>query len=117
MQLDPEKNKIIAREFYKMAFNGNPKEAAELYAGKEYKRHNSDDEGGIDGFIAYFERMFNEYPGKSMEIVFCDAAEDLVILHVDQIWPENLRFFLMVFFRFDKNNKIVEYWDIIEKRS
>lgn len=42
------------------------------------------------------------------------AEEDLVALHTHQVWPGDQEYVMMDFFRFDKEGKIVEYWDAIQ---
>ncbi len=108
-------NKENAIAFYKMAYEGNPKKAVELYAGDQYIQHNPDVADGISGFIEYFERMKTEYPEKSIEFVRCIAEDDLVALHTHQIWPGNDQYVTMDFFRFDENGKIYEHWDAIQQ--
>ena len=110
-----EKMKKNAVEFYKMAYEGNPRKAIELYVGSEYIQHNPDVENGIEGFIEYFERMQVEYPNKSIEFVRVISENDLVALHSHQIWPDNDEYVTMDFFRFDTNAKIVEHWDSIQQ--
>ena len=56
-----EKNKQNAIGFYKMAYEGNPRKAVDLYLGKEYIQHNPEVADGTEGFINYFERMQKEY--------------------------------------------------------
>ena len=104
-----EQRKKTAVNFYKMAYEGNPRKATELYVGSEYIQHNPDVENGIEGFIDYFERMQVEYPNKSIEFVRVIAEGDLVSLHTHQIWPDNDEYVTMDFFRFDNENKIVEH--------
>jgi predicted SnoaL-like aldol condensation-catalyzing enzyme len=110
-----EKNKENAITFYKMAYEGNPKEAVKLYAGDEYIQHNPDVANGPEGFIAFFERMQQEYPDKSINFVRCIAEGNLVALHTHQIWPDNEEYVTMDFFRFDDKGKICEHWDAIQK--
>jgi predicted SnoaL-like aldol condensation-catalyzing enzyme len=110
-----EKNKENAIAFYKMAYEGNPEEAVKLYAGDEYIQHNPDVANGPEGFIAYFERMQQEYPDKSINFVRCIAEGNLVALHTHQIWPDNEEYVTMDFFRFDDKGKICEHWDAIQK--
>ena len=110
-----EQNKKNAIAYYKMAFEGNPKEAVERYVGKEYIQHNPAVKNGTQGFIEYFERMQTEYPDKSVEFVRCIAEGDLVALHTHQVWPGNDEYVTMDFFRFDKNGKICEHWDAIQQ--
>ena len=112
---NPEKNKQNAIEYYKTAYLGNPKEAVEKYVGDEYIQHNPDVGDGKQAFIDYFDRMQREYPDKSIEFVRAVAEGDLVSLHTHQIWPDNIEYITMDFFRFDANGKIVEHWDSIQK--
>jgi len=98
-----QQNKQNAISFYKMAYEGRPRKAVELYIGKEYIQHNPDVADGTEGFITYFERMQAEYPEKSIEFVRCIAEGDLVALHTHQIWPGNDQYVTMDFLRFDDN--------------
>ena len=113
LQLNNNKNNAIS--FYKMAYDGNPRKAVELYAGDKYIQHNPLVGDGIEPFIEYFERMAKEYPNKSIEFVRAIAEEDLVSLHTHQIWPDEEEYVTMDFFRFDDKGKIVEHWDSIQK--
>jgi len=110
-----EQNKQNAIAFYRMAYEGNPRKATELYVGSEYIQHNPDVKNGIQGFIEYFEEMQREYPEKSIEFVRSVAEGDLVALHTHQVWPGNEEYVTMDFFRFDENGKIVEHWDAIQQ--
>jgi predicted SnoaL-like aldol condensation-catalyzing enzyme len=109
-----EDNKKNAIAFYQTAYDGKPKDAVELYVGKEYIQHNPDVADGLQGFINYFERMQTEYPEKSIEFVRCIAEGNLVALHTHQTWPGNDQYITMDFFRFDENGKICEHWDSIQ---
>jgi predicted SnoaL-like aldol condensation-catalyzing enzyme len=101
--------------FYEMAYNGNPKKAVELYVGKEYIQHNPLVGDGTEPFIAYFNRMADEYPDKSIEFRRSVAEGDLVALHTHQVWPDNEEYVTMDFFRFNADGKIVEHWDAIQQ--
>jgi predicted SnoaL-like aldol condensation-catalyzing enzyme len=110
-----EQNKQNAISFYKMAYEGNPKKATELYVGAEYIQHNPIVGDGIKPFITYFEKMAKEYSNKSIDFVRAIAEGDLVSLHTYQIWPDNEEYVTMDFFRFDSNGKIVEHWDSMQQ--
>jgi predicted SnoaL-like aldol condensation-catalyzing enzyme len=110
-----ENNKANAIAFYKMAYEGEPRKAVELYVGNDYIQHNPDVADGKEGFIQYFERMQREYPDKSIEFVRCIAEGDLVALHTHQVWPGNEEYVTMDFLRFDENGKICEHWDAIQQ--
>lgn len=110
-----EQNKQNAIAFYKMAYEGNPTKAVELYIGDQYIQHNPDVADGLQGFIDYFDRMQREYPEKSIEFVRCIGEGNLVALHTHQTWPGNDQYVTMDFFRFDENGKICEHWDAIQQ--
>ncbi|SNZ00020.1 nuclear transport factor 2 family protein [Flagellimonas pacifica] len=110
-----EQNKKNAVGFYQMAYDGNPREAVEKYVGGDYIQHNPLVGDGKEPFIAYFERMFNEYPNKSIKFLRAVAEKDLVALHTHQTWPGNEEYVTMDFFRFDANGKIVEHWDAMQQ--
>ena len=113
--MNQEKNKRNAIAFYKMAYEGNPRDAVTQYVGKEYIQHNPIVVDGTKGFIEYFEKMQKEYPDKSIEFVRSVAEGDLVALHTHQIWPGNDEYVTMDFFRFDEHGKICEHWDAMQQ--
>ena len=108
-------NKQNAIAFYKMAYEGDPQKAVELYVGDQYIQHNPDVGDGKEEFVKYFSRMHRDYKNKSIEFVRAVSEGDLVALHTHQIWPDNDQYVTMDFFRFDENGKIVEHWDSIQK--
>ena len=113
--MDLQRNKQNAIDFYRMAYEGKPREAVDAYIGDEYIQHNPDVADGLEGFIRYFNRMAKEYPNKSIEFVRSVAEGDLVALHTHQTWPGNDEYVTMDFFRFDTAGKIVEHWDAIQQ--
>ena len=113
--MDIELNKKNAIAFYKMAYEGNPKKAVELYVGSEYIQHNPEVKDGKKGFIEYFTRMHNEFKDKTIQFIRSVAERDFVALHTYQKWPNDEEFVTMDFFRFDNEGKIVEHWDSIQK--
>lgn len=115
MDNQSDKNRDNAIEFYKMAYNGNPKKATELYVGDKYIQHNPLVGDGVKAFIEYFEKMHKEYPKKTIKFVRSVADDKMVALHTHQIWPGNDEYVTMDFFRFDVDGKIVEHWDSIQQ--
>ena len=114
MAINIQANKKNAIAFYKMAYEGNPGRAVELFVGSQYIQHNPLVGDGTKPFISYFERMSKEYSNKSIEFVRAIAEGDLVALHTHQTWPGNEEYVTMDFFRFDNKGKIVEHWDAIQ---
>lgn len=112
---DLEANKRNVAAFYQMMFNDSePRRAINLYAGADYIQHNPHVETGRDGFIAYFEKMAAEFPGKRVEIKRAFAERDHVILHCHQVWPGGLEYAGIDIFRLDDAGKIVEHWDVLQ---
>lgn len=115
MTQDLEFNKQHAIAFYRTAYLGDPGAAVQRYVGDEYIQHNPAVGDGKQAFIDYFEEMYQDYPGKSIEFVRAIAQGDLVALHTHQTWPGSDEYVTMDFFRFDECGKIVEHWDAIQE--
>ena len=112
---DDERNRANAIEFYRTAYLGDPKKAVRLYVGEDYVQHNPAVGDGKQSFIEYFERMAEEFPGKTIDFVRSVAENDLVAIHTHQVWPDGDEYVTMDFFRFDASGKIVEHWDSIQE--
>lgn len=115
MKSSTEEMKRDAMALYDLMFNQcKPGEAAERYLGDSYIQHNPHVGDGKQAFIDYFEKMAEEYPGKSVEFKRAIAEGNLVVLHCHQHWPGDHDYAGIDIFRFDDDGKVVEHWDVLQ---
>lgn len=112
----PAQNKENALAFYEMVFNQHKlQEASDKYIGKEYLQHNPNVADGKQAFIDAFAPFLKAHPKSKATVKRAIAEGDLVALHVhSQLNDEDRGEAVVDIFRFDKDGKIVEHWDVIQ---
>src|SRR6266699_198459 len=110
---DPrERNKRNVTAFYDLACkHSKPEQPLPTYAGDPYIQPNPPVADGKEAFIAYFDQMAREYPGKRVHFKRIFAEWNYGILHCHQEWPgyRDRNWAGMDIFRLDEQGKIVEH--------
>lgn len=96
--------------FYDLMFNKcEPRLAMERHAGADWVQHNPHVPTGKEGFIAYFEWIARDFPGKQVVFERVIAENDFVVLHCHQTWPGSDAYAGIDVFQLDDDSKVVEH--------
>ncbi|MEM6396903.1 MAG: hypothetical protein AAF741_11200 [Bacteroidota bacterium] len=94
--------------------DGKAREAVTKYTGDRYTQHSTGVRDGVEGFVEFFEPFINRNPVRDIQIVRGWEDGQYVFIHAYQ----NLNYgesewVTTDFFDTDKNDKIIEHWDVI----
>ncbi len=94
--------------------DGNARRAVEAYTGDRYTQHSTGVADGVEGFVAFFEPFIERNPHRDIQIIRSIEDGQYVFLHVFQdINNGEARWVTTDFFDTDKNDRIIEHWDVI----
>ncbi len=114
-QASLEKNKLIVREFFDLAFNQHrPADAVKKHMGPHYIQHNPYAGDGGEAFIRFFEAFFKKNPDYRISIKRMIAEGDLVVVHLHAQNGTQDRGRAVVDIMRLENGKIVEHWDVVQ---
>ena len=98
--------------------DGNYEAAIEKYTGARYTQHSTGVKDGKEGFLEFFERFMKNHPKRDIQIIRSIEDGQYVFLHVYQNLDEGKSEWVTTdFFDTDKNDKIIEHWDVISAYS
>jgi len=98
--------------------DGNYRQAIEKYTGNRYTQHSTGVKDGKEGFIEFFKRFIKNHPKRDIQIIRAIEDGQYVFLHVYQNLDDGKSEWVTTdFFDTDKNDKIIEHWDVISAYS
>lgn len=94
--------------------DGHYREAIQKYTGATYIQHSTGVKDGKEGFIEFFESFVARNPVRDIQIVRGWEDGDYVFVHAFQnINNGQAQWVTTDFFRTDRQNQILEHWDVI----
>ena len=104
-----------ARSLYEVGIrDGKPREAVFAFTGERYTQHSTGVRDGKEGFIEFFEPFLQRNPVRHIELVRSFEDGQYVFVHAYQSLNHGeAQWVTMDFFDTDKDNKIIEHWDVI----
>jgi len=93
-----------------------PREAVTKYTGDRYTQHSAGLKEGIEGFVEFFEPFLTRNPVRDIQIVRSIDDGQYVFVHQFQSLNRGeSRWVTMDMFDTDKNDRIIEHWDVIRE--
>lgn len=98
--------------------DGNARAAVTKYTGARYTQHSTGVRDGVEGFVAFFEPFIARNPKRDIQVIRALEDGQYVFLHVYQSLNDGESQWVTTdFFDTDKNDKIIEHWDVISAYS
>jgi predicted SnoaL-like aldol condensation-catalyzing enzyme len=115
-----QNRKKIVRDFFKLVVQGRQKDSLRFFA-SNCKQHNPYVHGGMDALfdaMAAVQQEAPKYPDPDFAVKRILADRDMVAVHTELLnsksKPSEGGLRQVHLFRFGRDNKIVEYWDITQ---
>jgi predicted SnoaL-like aldol condensation-catalyzing enzyme len=118
--MSQQNRKKVVRDFFKLVAQGRQKEGLRFFA-ENCRQHNPYVRGGMDALfnaMAAVQKEAPRYPDPHFAVKRIMADGDYVAVHTELLSSKaspgkgGLR--QVHLFRFNKRNKIVEYWDVTQ---
>lgn len=94
--------------------DGNVRQAVTKYTGRRYTQHSTGVKNGIEGFVEFFESFIKRCPIRDIRIIRSIVDEQYVFVQAYQdINNGEAKWVTTDLFDTDRDNKIIEHWDVI----
>lgn len=104
--------KEAAKDFLRLITTGKIREAFNIYAGKDFRHHNTNFKGDAESLMIAMEENHAQFPGKILDVKHALQEGELVAIHSHvKKDPKDQGLALVHIFRFS-NDKVVELWDL-----
>ena len=105
-----------AKNLYMMGIrDGKVREAVSKFTGDRYTQHSTGVADGVEGFVDFFEPFVKRNKDREIRVVRAFEDGQYVFVHVYQSLNNGeAKWVTADFFDTDKNDKIIEHWDVIQ---
>ena len=94
--------------------DGKAREAVTKFTGNRYTQHSTGVRNGVEGFVEFFEPFLERCPVRDIRVTRSVVDGQFVFLQVFQIINNGeSRWVTTDLFDTDKNDRIIEHWDVI----